>query len=201
MVRTSPPWRPLGSPWLALACPITHSWWACTVFRFSNLLKNSKEVFMSSRNWQLICFTENIAAVFLTHNRVTAVMFSVGVLNLDADSLSCFRRVPQPGHSLQGVHPPTPSCSTTPGPHHQRAACSTYSTHLFSHAISGSTFLKKRLAFFHKKVYNTMKEYKGLYWRLRDCYKGKICCLDYIQYIICFLFFVYDCKLCAYHHL
>lgn len=25
---------------------------------------------------------------------------------------------------------------------------------------------------------------------------GEEYCLDYIQYIICFLFFVYDCKLC-----
>lgn len=94
-----------------------------------------------------------------------------------SDSLSYFRQEHRPGHFLQGVHPPTLSCSTAPSPRHQRAACSTYSTHPFSHTTSGSTFLKKRLFYFivcffssSKKVYNAMKECKGLYW---DCYEGK----------------------------
>lgn len=56
--------------------------------------------------------------------------------------------------------------------------------------------------FFHKKslqhyegVQRTILKTKGLLWG------GGVYYLDYIQYIICFLFFVYDCKLCAYHHL
>lgn len=100
MVRTSPPWLPMGSPWLDLACLIIRSW-----------------------------------------------------------------PEPQLGHFLQGAHPPTLFCSTAPSRRHQRAACSTYSTHPFCHTISGSTFFLKDSTFFflHKKVYNTMKEYKGLY--------------------------------------
>ena len=105
-----------------------------------------------------------------------------------------FRQEPRPGHSHRGVRPPTPSCSTAPGPRHQRAACSTYSTHLFRHAIRGST-KKKDLRFFlfyyffHEKslqhyegVQRTILKTNGLLWE-------KVYCLDYIQYIICFLFF------------
>lgn len=55
-------------------------------------------------------------------------------------------------------------------------------------------FKKKRLQHYEGEQRTILKT-KGLLFR------EEMYCLDYIQYIICFLFFVNDCKLCAYHHL
>lgn len=53
-------------------------------------------------------------------------------------------------------------------------------------------FKKERPVSFIKRLHN----YEGIQRTKLKTVRGKMYSLDYIQYIICFLFFVYKCKLC-----
>lgn len=93
--------------------------------------------------------------------------------------------------SLQGAHLPTLSCSTSPTPGRQRAACRTYSLVPLMQ-LEAVHFKKERPVSFINRLHN----YEGIQRTKLKTVRGKMYSLDYIQYIICFLFFVYKCKLC-----
>lgn len=112
---------------------------------------------------------------------------------LKSGCLTFFRREPQPGRSLQGVHPPTLFCSTAPTRRHQRAACSTYSTHPFRHAIRGSTFFKKDFFLFRFFIKKSLQHYEGVQrtiLKTKGLLLGKMYCLDYIHYMLFIFLFM-----------